>query len=112
MRSRIDANVGPDTTSAMFAGIAFGKYGHAARDDRSGHCARICDSIASSSGGRIAGTAGFTQVAPAPEPLIEKNSSTSCERAESHAGCRSSLGCALAQPAKAASIPSSASRKR
>ena len=85
---------------------------HAARDDRSGHCARICDSRASTSGGTMAGTAGFADVC-VRAPFTVKSWSTSCERAACHApGCRSSFGCACAHFAKVASMAFSASMKR
>jgi hypothetical protein len=111
-RSISEANVGPPMTSARFCGICCIQYVHAARDDRSGHCARICDCSASSSGGRMAGRTGLAQAAVVPEPLTERNSSTSCDRAAFQVGCRLSLGCACAHAANAASMPSSASSSR
>ena len=92
--------------------MSFVHHVHAARDDRSGHCARICDSRVSISGGTIAGTAAFAHVVCVPVPFTVKSWSTSCDRAASHAGCRLSPGCAWAQAAKDASMASSASMNR
>ena len=73
-RSMTAANVGPPTTVGPgSAASTASTTGTRARDERSGQCARICDSSASSSGGMMAGTAWFAHVDCAPVPFTEKS---------------------------------------
>jgi hypothetical protein len=109
------AKSGPSTVSCMSLASccpAHAHGGYGALND-AGQCAATCARRAPMTTGRMFGTDASAKVELVPEPLIVKNWSTSCERAESQSAWRpASIGFFFAYAAKAASISFSASRIR